>query len=91
VSDALEKIGKDSPRQTEVVKRAEEIRPPLESDRLIYRIAVTALSLTLLGALAGGFVLAWSVKEIPQVLVALGSAAVGGLAGLLAPSPTRRR
>jgi len=86
-----DRIGSDSPRPLEPIKRAEKIPPALESDKFIYRMAVTALSLTLLGSLIFGFVFAWfREKDIPQFIVALGSASVGGLAGLLAPA-TRRR
>ena len=38
----------------------------------------------------GAIILAMAARPIPEVLVALGSAAVGALAGLLAPSPMNR-
>jgi len=58
-------------------------------DTLIYRIVVGSLGLAVLIALVGAIVLASQGLEIPDVLTALGSAAVGALAGLLAPSPVR--
>lgn len=67
--------------------------PPLETDVWIYRLVVGALGLTVLTAVVGAIVLAAMGAEgrkVPEVLVALGSAAVGALAGLLAPSPARR-
>lgn len=62
---------------------------PLNTDTLIYRIVVTSLGLTILISLIGIFVMAFYGKLIPEGAVALGSAAVGALAGLLAPSPSR--
>lgn len=58
----------------------------------VYIIVVTALSLTILIALVGAILLAWHVKdgkpvETPAIITALGSAAVGALAGLLTPIP----
>ena len=54
----------------------------------VYRIVVTALGLAVLIALIGSIVLVLKDKTNLEVLTALGSAAVGALAGLLAPSPT---
>lgn len=81
----------------ELPKLAEQVvrelpRPPLESDRWIYRIVVLALGGTVLIVVGGAVVLAathtgTSELKIPEVLTAIGSAAVGALAGLLAPSP----
>ena len=66
--------------------------PPLQSDKLIYRSVVWALGLAVLITLIGAIVLtAMKVQEVPQVLTAIGSAAVGALAGLLAPSPATPR
>jgi hypothetical protein len=49
---------------------------------------VAALGASLLVSLVGAIVLVMvTSKDTPPVLVALGSAAVGALAGLLAPSP----
>ena len=61
---------------------------PLKTDKWIYRIVVLALGLTVLLAVSGGIYLA--VKQVtttPEILIAIGSAAVGALAGLLAPAP----
>ncbi len=62
---------------------------PLQSDVWIYRIVVIALGLTVVLAVIGGILLTSMTKDVPELLVALGSAAVGALAGLLAPSPAR--
>jgi hypothetical protein len=59
------------------------------SEVWVYRIVVIALGLVALAAVIGAIVLAAGDKDIPQILLALGSAAVGALAGLLAPSPSQ--
>jgi hypothetical protein len=63
------------------------IAAPLQSDTWIYRMIVAALGLAVLIAIVGAIILAIAGKPIPELLTALGSAAVGALAGLLAPSP----
>ena len=59
-------------------------------DVWLYRIVVIALGLSALASLIGAIVLVTQNRQAPELLVALGSAAVGGLAGLLAPSPLNR-
>ena len=61
-----------------------------EKDVWIFRLVVVSLGLCMLASLVGAIVLAAQGTETPEILVALGSAAVGGLAGLLAPSPLNR-
>jgi len=88
---------KENP-EAELTKIAEQVvkdmPSPLASDRWIYRIVVLSLGSTVLIVVAGAVVLAATHTgagevKIPEVLTAIGSAAVGALAGLLAPSPTR--
>ena len=67
-------------------------RTPLQTDVWIYRIVVLSLGLTVLMAVGGAIYLAASADagqtaSTPEILVAIGSAAVGALAGLLAPAP----
>ncbi|RXZ44312.1 hypothetical protein EBB06_06975 [Crenobacter cavernae] len=62
---------------------------PLQTDVLLYRIVVSCLGAAMLIALIGAIALVVIDKETPDVLVAIGSAAIGALAGLLAPSPVR--
>lgn len=76
----------------ELIKRLESIPRPLETDPWIYRMVVLFLGLTILVTVLGGIILTWvggtsQNFQIPQGVVAIGSAAVGALAGLLAPSP----
>lgn len=66
------------------------IAAPLQSDTWIYRMVVGALGLAVLISVVGAIILAVAGRPIPELLTALGSAAVGALAGLLAPSPASR-
>ncbi|MDD0841649.1 hypothetical protein [Pseudomonas sp. Gutcm_11s] len=55
------------------------------SDRWTSRYAIYSLAAIVLIALIGVITLGMSDKYIPDGLIAIGSAAVGGLAGLLTP------
>jgi hypothetical protein len=60
----------------------------LTTDKWTYRIVVLSLGFAVLIGMIGLIVLSWKgVQSVPDGLVAIGSAAVGALAGLLAPSP----
>ncbi len=61
---------------------------PLEWDPWIYRLVVSFLGAAALATVVGCLILAGFEADVPQGVVALGSAAVGALAGLLAPSPS---
>ncbi len=70
----------------------QEMAKPLESDAWIYRLVVIVLGLTILTVI-GGVIALKAINEelgIPDALVAIGSAAVAALAGLLTPFPGRR-
>ena len=73
-------------------KVVEEKENPLQTDKWIYRGVVFFLGMTVLSAVIGAIILAVVSKgaAIPEVLTALGSAAIGALAGLLAPSPAAK-
>ena len=64
---------------------------PLKTDVWLYRMVVGVLGLVILASVIGAIALSIVNKATPEFLVALGSAAVGGLAGLLAPSPKDRQ
>ncbi len=66
----------------------EEIKPAYVGDNLLYRIAIIVLGALTLTAAIGSIILVLGGRDTPEVLVALGSAAVGALVGLFAPSPT---
>ena len=72
-----------------VEEMEENARDPLSSDRWIYRIVVIALGLTIILCVTGAvwITLAYPKAQVPQIMVALGSGAVGALSGLLAPNP----
>jgi hypothetical protein len=79
---------------TEAMRQAapEQVAPEqFPSDPWIYRSIVGILGLISLMVVIGALVLMMSSgKDIPQGILALGSAAVGGLVGVLVPSPVGR-
>lgn len=70
-------------------KLASEIskRIPFQDDRFIYRAVVVTLGAVVLFSTVIYAYLAFHQVIIPDALVALASAAIGAIAGLLAPSP----
>lgn len=77
-----------------VEETKEKLRTPLETDKWIYRFVVAFLGLSILASLFFTFFLSVQSSnpqdlKIPDIFLAIGSAAVGALAGLLAPSPGR--
>lgn len=92
-TDLADLVASDPALQAEVrsdpAGALQRLAAPLETDPWIYRIIVLALALTMLSVVVASFALVLFDKAIPDVLVALGTAAVGAVAGLLAPSPTR--
>jgi len=64
---------------------------PLKGDPWIYRMVVGLLGIVMVTGMCGALVLALDGKDKPpDIFLALGSAAVGALAGILAPSPDKR-
>jgi hypothetical protein len=68
------------------VKALEKYARVIDTDPWIYRIIVTSLGLAVIISIVGAILLSIRGGDTPQILTALGSAAVGALAGLLAPS-----
>lgn len=65
---------------------------PLQTDKWIYRIIVLSLGVSIIAIIIGVMILMGSGKitndqGVPTILTAIGSAAIGALAGLLAPAP----
>lgn len=93
VRELVTMIAKDKSLEEEIRKDpakaiAKITESPLKTDKWIYRIVVSTLGLAILLAVSGGIYLAAKPDTaIPDILVAIGSAAVGALAGLLAPTP----
>jgi len=71
----------------EETARKAELQTAWQGDKLLYRIAVIVLGTLTLIAAVGSIGLVAAGKTTPEVLVALGSTAVGALVGLFAPSP----
>jgi hypothetical protein len=69
-----------------IVEPAAVSELPSEKVAPIYYISVVVLGLTGIVAIVGGIWLTLAGRDIPDLIVALGSAAVGALAGLLAPT-----
>jgi hypothetical protein len=59
-------------------------------DTWVYRLVIITLGVVVIGVVIGAFALAGYDKPIPEALVAIGSTALGALAGLLAPSPVSK-
>ncbi len=57
-----------------------------EKDVWLYRMIIAAFGLTLVATVVGAILLAMTKQQTPDALVALGSAAIGGLAGFLVPT-----
>lgn len=94
--DNIEKVVKEDTKLKEEItkdpiatikKLAKLIPEPLRFDVWIYRMVVFALGVTLFVTVLGAIVIVILSGTVPDILIAIGSAAVGALAGLLAPSP----
>ena len=73
------------------VKQFQE-QSPLSTDKWIYRIIVLSLGITIISIIIGVIILIGTGyitddKGVPTILTAIGSAAIGAMAGLLAPPP----
>ncbi|QNX86575.1 hypothetical protein [Acinetobacter seifertii] len=92
VSELAEKVAQDPILAKEITDNPAKAianvaaSPPLQWDTMIYRIVVTSLGATVVFAVLGTIVLAALSKPTPEILIGLGSAAIGALAGLLSPS-----
>ena len=95
--DLAERVQEDPWLEAEIKKDPGKViaavsQSPLDTDVWIYRIVVFALGVAVLISLGGAIAITLidNNTKVPDVLVALGSAAVGALAGLLAPSPSKK-
>ena len=61
-----------------------------QKDIWLYRMIIAALGVTLVATVVGAIVLASTGQNPPDAIVALGSAAVGGMAGFLVPTHLNR-
>ncbi|MEA3002489.1 MAG: hypothetical protein QOH81_1277 [Sphingomonadales bacterium] len=88
VNSAIDSSGIDPAKKAEIKEAVRNATTPLP-DTWIYRIVVLALGLAIFVPLAGLFAgdTANASKELVQMLLPIATAALGALAGLLAPSP----
>lgn len=95
VADFREKIHEHpnfiQPVKENPAKAIRSVSSDPKNDPWIYRIVVSALSLTILSCIAGAVYLEANSKKLPEILIALGTGSLGGLAGLLAPSPSNKQ
>jgi len=80
------------PAKKEIISRFDSLPEPLRTDVWIYRMVVGFLGISVTITIIGGLLLVWKGGaspnyQMPQGIIAIGSASVGALAGLLAPSP----
>lgn len=89
-ADAREALKTDPEGTLKNAATAAKLQLPLQTDRVVYRMVVLFLGVTVVGVVLGAIALTWIGKpndKLPDILTALGSAAVGALAGMLAPTP----
>ena len=65
---------------------AVRVNPAFVGDRYFYRVVAWSLALAAVLSLIGGVALAGTGKEVPHAIVAIGSTAIGALAGVVAGS-----
>lgn len=92
----LAKLREDPEKTLNDLMREILARPRvLEQDIVVYRIVIITLSLLALSVAGAAMALAFmnakstTPPHFPEILTALGSAALGALAGILAPTQTR--
>ncbi len=93
-SELADRVAQDPELQEQIradpVTAIANLATPLQTDVWIYRVVVGVLGLVALIAIIGSIQLANTPSGPPDAVIALGGAAVGGLTGLLAPSPVNK-
>lgn len=89
--DLVEAQSADRVQQIVSEAEREAVRRSLIPDTFVYRITVVVLGVSVLAVIVSQMWIALdkSSAEIPDGLIAIGSAAIGALAGMLAPTPAR--
>lgn len=91
IKDLAIEVGKNQKLKEDLQKDPEGVLnrlvEPLEKDVWIYRMVVAALGFAVILPLAEAFILLLRQISVPDFFVAISSTAIGGLVGLLAPSP----
>jgi hypothetical protein len=96
LTQLAEKVSDNDVRK-ELVERIQELKgsTAIIPDNWVYRLVIIVLGLIVILCLTFTFSIVLTdnytdkASEIPGIFLAVGSAAVGALAGLLAPSPTK--
>jgi hypothetical protein len=92
-SETIEAIKQDP--EAALTRLAQEVTrdsPTYDNDPLLYRLIVIIIGLTALIAVIGAVLVAsiHGADRVPDILTALGSGAIGALAGFLTPIQYRR-
>ena|SRR5882762_1728230 len=92
VIDIAEDATLSEDRKKELIADIRTAIPKQLEDKWLFRIVVIMLGLVALATLAGGIYshLTAQEKDFPASLIAIGSAALGAIAGLLTPYSTRK-
>jgi len=61
-----------------------------QKDVWLYRMIIAAMGITVVAIVVGAIVLASSGDSMPDAIIALGAAAIGGMAGFLVPTHLNR-
>ena len=90
VTDQIKTSNVDASTKASLTQSVQEVKDELrayERDVVFYRIVVSALGFAILMIIIAITILLFNKITGFDALTAIGSAAVGGLVGLLAPSP----
>lgn len=90
LDEVLRSEGLTETEKAKLKEVEDALRSPIETDVWIYRTVVLILGFAIVATVLGGILLEWHAKsdatiQLPESLIAIASAAVGALAGLLAP------
>lgn len=89
VKQLAEQVAKDQTLSSKIASdpanELSKLASPPPLDPSTYKLVIMFLGIALLGALAAGLVR----ENVSEFVVAVGSGALGALAGLLAPNPTQ--
>jgi hypothetical protein len=94
VEDQIHTSNADAPTKSALTQSVQDIKDELrayEKDKIFYRIVVGTLGLAILLVIVAVTILLFNKVTGFDTLTAIGSAAVGGLVGLLAPSPVGQK
>lgn len=90
LADQIQTSNADAPTKTALAQSVQDIKDEVrayEKDSTFYRIVVSTLGIAIILIIVAITILLFNKITGFDALTAIGSAAVGGLVGLLAPSP----